>query len=76
MRDHRITPAPSGAIHTPYPCRRCVHYELCRPLFGRLGEALEAERREHPMGYELPTLSIDCEGRFTPPSRYRAVRVS
>lgn len=76
MRDHRIIAPPSRAIRTVYPCRRCVHYELCETLFGRLGEALDAERREHPVGYELPTVCVDCEGRFTPPSRFRPVKVS
>jgi len=56
------------------PCRRCVHLPDCEPFLRRLGEAIVWERTHH-VGFELPTVIVDCEGRFTPASRYKPLRL-
>jgi len=57
------------------PCRRCVHLRECQPFLRRLGEAVVWEAAHHA-GYEVPAVIVDCGGRFTPPGRYRKVRVA
>lgn len=61
-------------IRTVNPCRRCVHLVDCITLLRSLSDALEWEHAHHA-GYELPTIIVDCEGRYSPASRTRPVSV-
>jgi len=64
-----------ASIRTQYPCARCVHREKCAGLLARLAAALTEECLAQPRGYEPPTVIVDCEGRFSPPARYRPLVV-
>jgi len=56
------------------PCRRCVHLPDCVELLRRLSDVVKWEE-VHRMGANTPTVIVDCEGRFTPPSRYKPLRL-
>lgn len=63
------------AVRTMSPCDRCVHLESCLPFLRRIADAIEWER-VHGGPRELPTVIVDCEGRFTPPSRHLPLKVT
>ena len=59
-----------GAAHirTQNPCARCAHLPDCESFLHRLSDVVAWEELHHA-GYEPPTVIVDCEGRFSPPSR-------
>ena len=61
-------------VHSQFPCDRCGHLEDCLPLLRRLSEAVAWEHAHHA-DYEPPIVNVDCERRFSPPSRLKRLRI-
>ncbi len=61
-------------LRTLSPCARCVHRPECEGFLHHVAEAV-VWYEVHHAGYVLPTVIVDCEGRFTPRSRYRPLRL-
>lgn len=56
-------------IRTINPCEQCVHFQNCSDLLRRLDESV-VWAHVHGLGDNTPTVLVDCEGRYTPPSRH------